>query len=86
MSVEFVSVDRQALHFLEAAQKHAEACRQDWKRTLQEVPEPRVVVQAAINYAEAANAEAEAREKYEALVMEAIETERLRERLEELAV
>lgn len=76
----------------EAAAAHAEACRQDWLKALNTRGEGLIwgkqviIAQAAMNFAEAANAAHLARERWDDLVMEQLETERLREKLAELAV
>ena len=78
--------DRQALKAMEDADRHAEACRQDWVRVCKAITDTATLVQAGLNYAAAANEAHLAREAYSDLVMDAMETERMRERIAELAI
>lgn len=87
MSTTFISLDRSALKEWEAASKYAEECRQDFVRSMTGPFSPGWTPQAAMTYAEAANKAAEARERYEALVMTMLEEERAAlPTLEELSV
>ena len=80
----FVSVDRQALHDLESAQRDAERLRQQY-RAARAVP-GLSYVPLALLYAQAADNCETLRQAYEDAVIESVETERLRERLAEVSV
>lgn len=70
---------RSALHAWEKAEEYAEACRldwceaRDWNSDLGLSASGLGLVQASVNYSEAANAAVLARRAYEALVMAEVE-------------
>ena len=87
MSIRIIDMtpDRQALHDLEAAEREAERARGAWHFARQYM-DSIAATECALGYARACDDVAELRERYETLVMDAVETERLREKLEELAL